>query len=179
MRQLAEACEPTSSDMDKKPESMTNGPAKMELRSFSPLLALDQTNLVKVIRDYHFEGDKSSLRLKIDLRELSVYSTYFNRLLHTFEVLISLTHIGKGSFSKPHVEAPLDKSVLESLVIIFPTPHEGGVLSLRSHTSHHEWSFDPSPEISDITHKPSIGYVVLLKDVEHEVAPVTLVIASH
>jgi hypothetical protein len=58
-----------------------------------------------------------------------------------------------------------------SLVIIFPTPHDGGVMSLRSPTSH-EWSIDPSPETSDITHKPSIGYVVLLKDVEHEVAPV-------
>jgi hypothetical protein len=60
-----------------------------------------------------------------------------------------------------------------SLVITFPTPHEGGALSLRSRTSHQEWSFDPSPETSDITHKPSIGYAVLLKDVEYEVAPVT------
>ena len=63
--------------------------------------------------------------------------------------------------------------MIGSLVIIFPTPHEGGILSLRSRTSHHERSFDPSPETSDITHKLSIGYVVLLKDVEHEVAPVT------
>ena len=62
--------------------------------------------------------------------------------------------------------------MLGSLVIIFPTPHKGGVLSTRSRTGH-EWSFDPSPETSDITDKPSIGYVVLLKDVEHEVAPVT------
>jgi hypothetical protein len=58
-----------------------------------------------------------------------------------------------------------------SLVIIFPTPHEGGVVSLKSRTSHHERSFDYSPDTS--THKPSIGYVVLLKDVEYEVAPVT------
>jgi hypothetical protein len=62
--------------------------------------------------------------------------------------------------------------MLGSLVIIFLTPHKGGVLSIRSRTSH-EWSFDSSPETSDITHKPSIGYVVLLKDVEHKVAPVT------
>jgi hypothetical protein len=62
--------------------------------------------------------------------------------------------------------------MLGSLVIIFPTPHKGGVMSLRSRTSH-ECSFDPSPETSDITLNPSIGYVVLFKDVEHEVAPVT------
>ena len=45
-------------------------------------------------------------------------------------------------------------------------------MSLRSRTSH-ECSFDPSPETSDTTHNPSIGYVVLFKDVEHEVAPIT------
>ena len=61
-----------------------------------------------------------------------------------------------------------------SLVIIFPTPHEGGVMSIRSRTGH-KWSasFDPSPETSNTTRTPSIGYVVLLNDVKHEVAPVT------
>jgi hypothetical protein len=173
LEQLAQACEPTSSDMNKK--AMKDEPAKMDLESFAPLLVPGQTNLVKVIRDYHFEGDKSSQRLWIDLRELNVYSTHFHCSLHTFEAqqsLKSLTHIGKGSFCEPRVEAPPDKSMFGSLVIIFPTPHEGGVMSLRSRTSH-KWSFDPSPETSDITHRPSIGYVVLLKDVEHEVAPVT------
>jgi hypothetical protein len=172
LEQLAEACEPTSSDMNKK--AMMDGPAKMDPGSFALPLVPVQTNLVKVIRDYHLEGDKSNQKLKIDLRELNVYSTHFHRSLHTFEAqqtLKSLTHIGKGSFSKPRVEAPPDKCMLGSLVIIFPTPHKGGVLSLRSRTGH-EWSFDPSPETSDITHKPSIGYVVLFKDVEHEVAPV-------
>ena len=153
---------------------MVDGPAKMDLGSFAPLIVPVQTNLARVIRDYHFEGDKSSQRLKIDLRELNVYSTHFHRSLHAFEAqqtLKSLTHVGKGSFSRPRVEAPPDKSMIGSLVIIFPTPHEGGVMNLRSGASH-EWCFDPSPETSN-THTPSIGYVVLFKDVEHEVAPVT------
>jgi hypothetical protein len=156
-------------------KARTDGPAKMDLGSFAPLLVPVQTNLTKVIRDYHLEGDKSSQRLKMDLRELNVYSTHFYRSSHTFEAqqtLKSLTHIGKGSFYKPRVEAPPDKSMLGSLVIIFPTPHKGGVLSLRSRTGH-ECSFDPSPETLDITHHPSIGYAVLFKDVEHEVAPIT------
>ena len=63
-------------------KSMTNGPAKMDLGLFAPLLVPAQTNLVKVIRDYHFEGDKSIQRLKIDLRELNLYSTHFRRSLH-------------------------------------------------------------------------------------------------
>ena len=160
----------------KNKKVVTDGPAKMDLGSFAPLLVPSQTKLLKIIRDYHFEGDKSSQGLGIDLRELNVYSTYIKRSMSTFEaqVLMSLTHIGNGSFSKPRVEALPDKRMLGSLVIVFPTPHEGGVLSLRSRTSgHDERSFDPSPETSDITRKPSIGYVVLLKDVEHEVAPVT------
>jgi hypothetical protein len=52
----------------------------MDLGFFAPLLVPGQTNLVKVIRDYHFEGDKSSQRLRIDLRELSVYSMHFHSL---------------------------------------------------------------------------------------------------
>ena len=77
LEQLAEACEPTSSDMNKK--AMMDGPAKMDPGSFAPLLVPGQTSLVKVIRDYQFEGDKSSQRLKIDLRELNVYSTHLHR----------------------------------------------------------------------------------------------------
>jgi hypothetical protein len=77
LEQLVEACEPTSSDTNKK--AMTDEPAKMDPGSFAPLLVPVQTNLVKVIRDYQFEGDKSSQRLKIDLRELKVYSTHLHR----------------------------------------------------------------------------------------------------
>ena len=47
-------------------------------------------------------------------------------------------------------------------------------MSIRSRTGHEcSSSFDPSPETSNTTRTPSIGYVVLLHDVEHEVAPVT------
>jgi len=60
--------------------------------------------------------------------------------------------------------------MLGSLVIIFPTPHEGGSLLVRQ--GGQEWSFDPGRELTT-AHTPTIGYVALLNDVEHEVAPVT------
>jgi len=180
LEQLTQACEPTYFDVIKKAKTKKvkmNGPGKMDSGSFSPLLVPVQTNLMKIIRDYHFEGDKSRQTLKIELRELNVYSTHFHSSLSTFEAqqtLRSLTHVGKGSFSKLRAEALPNKNMLGSLVIIFPTPHEGGVMSLKSRAGHKR-SFDPSPETSepDITHIPSIGYVVLFKDVEHEVAPIT------
>src|SRR5258708_5128997 len=56
-----------------------------------------------------------------------------------------------------------------SLVIFFPTPHEGGPLLLRHRG--HEWTFDSGQELAAEC-KPSIGYVAFFSDMEHEVTPV-------
>src|SRR5713226_3732613 len=56
-----------------------------------------------------------------------------------------------------------------SLVIVFPTPHEGGALLLRHRG--HEWSFNSGQELA-AEHQPTIGYVAFFSDIEHEVAPV-------
>ena len=60
--------------------------------------------------------------------------------------------------------------MLGSLVIIFPAPHDGGVISLRS--CNHEWTFDRNREMAAAAHTPSVGYIVSLKNIEHEVAPI-------
>jgi hypothetical protein len=57
-----------------------------------------------------------------------------------------------------------------SLVVVFPTPHEGGALFLRHHG--HEWIFDSGQALAAVG-QPTIGYVAFFSDVEHEVAPVT------
>lgn len=56
-----------------------------------------------------------------------------------------------------------------SLVIVFPTPHEGGALFLRHRGN--EWAFDSGRELAAVR-QPSIGYVAFFSDIEHEVAPV-------
>jgi hypothetical protein len=56
-----------------------------------------------------------------------------------------------------------------SLVVVFPTPHEGGALFLRHHG--HEWIFDSAQALAAVG-QPAIGYVAFFSDVEHEVAPV-------
>jgi hypothetical protein len=66
--------------------------------------------------------------------------------------------------------------MIGSLVIVFPTPHEGGALLARHRGQ--EWSFDPSSSAIAIAENvrpdtTKISYVVLLNDVEHEVMPVT------
>jgi hypothetical protein len=56
-----------------------------------------------------------------------------------------------------------------SLVIVFPTPHEGG--ALRLYHRGQEWIFDSDQALA-AKGKPSIGYVAFFSDIEHEVAPV-------
>jgi hypothetical protein len=56
-----------------------------------------------------------------------------------------------------------------SLVIVFPTPHEGGALLLRHRG--HEWTFDSGQELA-AERQPTIGYVAFFSDIEHEVTPV-------
>jgi len=56
-----------------------------------------------------------------------------------------------------------------SLVVVFPTPHEGGALILRHRGQ--EWTFDSGRGLASVR-EPSIGYVAFFSDVEHEVAPV-------
>lgn len=60
-----------------------------------------------------------------------------------------------------------------SLVIVFPTPHEGGALVLREHKGEksQEWTFDPAALLVQAA-RPSIAYVAFYSDIEHEVMPV-------
>jgi hypothetical protein len=58
-----------------------------------------------------------------------------------------------------------------SLVVVFPTPHEGGALLVRH--GDQEWTLDPDLELTSANARtPMFGFVALLKGVEHEVAPV-------
>lgn len=56
-----------------------------------------------------------------------------------------------------------------SLVIVYPTPHEGGELVLRHEGK--EWTFD-SARITAKQREPSLAYIAFYSDVEHEVLEV-------
>ncbi|KAI0248321.1 hypothetical protein BJV78DRAFT_1237540, partial [Lactifluus subvellereus] len=57
-----------------------------------------------------------------------------------------------------------------SLVVVFPTPHEGGTLLLRHRGQ--EWIFD-SASVLATAQPSSVAYAVFFSDIEHEVVPVT------
>ena len=84
-------------------------------------------------------------------------------------------NLGKDAFFKAHVDTPRSELMFGSLVIVFPTAHEGGALKLRA-AGHHEgemleWTFESSALLAQ-QDKPSIAYVAFFSDVEHEVMPV-------
>ncbi|KAI0747534.1 hypothetical protein C8Q74DRAFT_1452974 [Fomes fomentarius] len=96
--------------------------------------------------------------------------------------LYKLNIYGPGSFFKPHVDTPRSELQFGSLVIVFPTAHEGGALKIRyaqdpeeeeleEPDERAEWTFDSSSLLAACT-RPSIAYVAFFSDVEHEVLPV-------
>jgi hypothetical protein len=60
-----------------------------------------------------------------------------------------------------------------TLIIVFPTPHEGGAFLIRYKDQ--EWRLDPGKELatSPRSSVTEVGYAAFYSDVEHEVMPVT------
>ncbi len=168
LEQLAEACEPASFGVNEKEvlDETYHKAGKMDPERFASLLDPVRTNLMKIIRDSLLEGTQATDYITVELHKLNVYSTH-----SIFIRQQKLTHKpGKGSFFKAHIDTPRGEKMFGSLVVVFPTPHEGGALFLRHRG--HEWMFDSGRELA-AERQQSIGYVAFFSDVEHEVASIT------
>ena len=77
---------------------------------------------------------------------------------------------GEGAFFKPHQDTPRGPDMFGSLVVVMPTPHEGGQLVLRHNDE--EWTFDAAALLSGKAPN-TLAYIAFFSDVEHEVLPVT------
>jgi hypothetical protein len=75
-----------------------------------------------------------------------------------------------GSLFKSYVDTPPRENKFGSLVVAFPTSHEGGVLLFRHDGQ--EWTFDFSTALSAAP-STSIAYAAFFGNVEHEILPVT------
>ncbi|KAG5642982.1 hypothetical protein DXG03_001798 [Asterophora parasitica] len=85
--------------------------------------------------------------------------------------LYKLNVYGKGSFFfKSHKDTPRGDAMFGSLVVVFPTAHEGGALVLQHDNK--EWTFD-SAALTKAEEEPSVAYIAFYSDVDHEVTPVT------
>ncbi|KAI0823255.1 hypothetical protein BC628DRAFT_601435 [Trametes gibbosa] len=158
LQHLAEACNPATfgrGQQDVHDETYRKA-GKLDTSEFMLGLPLDNVGLLDIIRtELLLEGRTGTTRdlVRAELYKLNVY--------------------GPQSFFKPHVDTPRSELMFGSLVIVFPTPHEGGALVLREHKGEQsqEWTFDPATLLAEAT-RPSLAYVAFYSDVEHEVMPV-------
>ncbi|KAK7682335.1 hypothetical protein QCA50_014540 [Cerrena zonata] len=148
---LAEACDVATfgvNQQDVLDESYRKA-GKLDSKFFSPKFNFDGSGLRDIIRNDLLEGTKAEQNIRAELYKLNVY--------------------GPGSFFKSHKDTPRSETMFGSLVLIYPTVHEGGALTLRDCDK--EWSFDSAQAVKD-TNDPEIGYVIFYSDVEHEVTEV-------
>ncbi|KAJ7760682.1 hypothetical protein DFH07DRAFT_1059997 [Mycena maculata] len=84
--------------------------------------------------------------------------------------LYKLNVYGTGSFFKAHKDTPRGETMIGSLVVVFPTAHTGGALTLEHGGK--SWTFDSAAELSSSAATPALAYVAFYSDVTHAVQPV-------
>ncbi|KAF9648975.1 hypothetical protein BDM02DRAFT_3167372 [Thelephora ganbajun] len=149
---LTAACDPATfgrGNEDVYDESYRKA-VKMDASNFSVQLDLAGSGLIRTIEDQLLQGEAEKMRIRAELYKLNVHD--------------------KGSFFKTHRDTPRGTDMLGSLVITYPTPHEGGELALRH--KDREWKFDAN-SLTVTQPSPSLAYVAFYSDIEHEVLEVT------
>ncbi|TFK66432.1 hypothetical protein BDN72DRAFT_823423 [Pluteus cervinus] len=122
---------------------------KMDVENFAINFDLHAFGIIDAIRKELLEGPNPEKVIKAELYKLNVYD--------------------EGSFFKAHKDTPRSENMFGSLVISFPTPHQGGKLLLRHDGE--EWAFD-SADILSKYEAPFAAWIAFYSDVEHEVTPV-------
>ena len=131
------------------------------------MLDVKAVGLVDLISERLLGASQRDKAIRPELYNLNVYGKNY---VHSTLIQIIYHWIGEGSFFKAHVDTPRSENMFGSLVVFYPTAHEGGSLLMRKQDE--QWSFDSAKVLAK--HKdPHLGYVALYSDVEHEVSPVT------
>ncbi|KAF8636135.1 hypothetical protein AX17_003767 [Amanita inopinata Kibby_2008] len=152
LKHLADACDPATfgrGHEDVYDESYRKA-GKLGSEAFRPTFDPTNLGLIHVLRQTLLRGLQAERHIRAELYNINVY--------------------GEGSFFKAHKDTPRGEQMFGSLVIFYPTPHEGGALIMRKDGK--EWMFDSAKELAE-HNEPHVGYVALYSDVEHEVALVT------
>ncbi|KAF8880038.1 hypothetical protein BD779DRAFT_1612810 [Infundibulicybe gibba] len=148
---LADACEPATfgrNQADVLDESYRKA-RKMDNDKFFTKFTPDTYQLLERIGAQLLDGAVQQRGIRAEPYKLNVY--------------------GKDSFFKSHKDTPRGSNMFASLVVIFPTQHEGGALLLRHRGE--EWSFDSATAVTR-SNEPCFAYIAFYSDVEHEVSVV-------
>ncbi|KAF9038621.1 hypothetical protein BJ165DRAFT_1614141 [Panaeolus papilionaceus] len=185
LQSLTSACQPASFGLNgqKIIDPTYRKAYKLDASHFATQFSPEAYGILDILTRDFFNGDMHpGLGIRLQMYKLNVY--------------------GPGSFFKPHVDTPQGSEMFGSLVVVLPTPHEGGNLIIR-HTDQ-EWTIDAatavsrgveniiettssdstSPEASAsqtavLNKDPSkeknpirVAFAAFYSDVEHEVTPV-------
>ncbi|KAF5332447.1 hypothetical protein D9611_005223 [Ephemerocybe angulata] len=126
---------------------------KLDTSRFSAQFNVVKSGLLDVVHDELLRYNDSSLKIDAQLYKLNVY--------------------GPGSHFKSHLDTPRSDKMFGSLVIILPTIHSGGDLTLRFKET--SWTFESSKLLSSKGSPeapPSLAWVAFYSDIEHEVSVV-------
>ncbi|KAJ7106283.1 hypothetical protein C8R44DRAFT_542907, partial [Mycena epipterygia] len=121
-------------------------------RKFSPFLDVAASGLLESITPYILDGNNAEGNqvLKAEISKLNVY--------------------GPGSLLTTHKETPRREITIGSLVVIFPTAHTGGGLTLEHGDT--AWTFDAAATHLSTGTTPALAYVAFHNDVKHAIGPV-------
>ncbi|KZT24045.1 hypothetical protein NEOLEDRAFT_1210256, partial [Neolentinus lepideus HHB14362 ss-1] len=123
LKALAQTCTPATfgrHNEDVLDESYRKA-GKLDTSDFSVnFVPLHSEDLARVLRESLLEGHDTSRSIKAELYKLNIY--------------------GPGAFFKAHKDTPRAENMFGSLVVVYPTPHEGGALILCHRGK--EWEFD-------------------------------------
>ncbi|KAH9923769.1 uncharacterized protein BXZ73DRAFT_79453 [Epithele typhae] len=148
--ELAAACQPAKFGRNNETvlDETYRKAGKMDKEDFLMRFDATESGLLRVVHATLLASVKELTSIRAELYKLNVY--------------------GEGEFFKAHADTPLGTNMVGSLVLCFPTAHEGGALFLRHGGK--EWTFDANALLDGRT--DALAYVAFFSDVEHEVAPV-------
>ncbi|KZV92873.1 hypothetical protein EXIGLDRAFT_836130 [Exidia glandulosa HHB12029] len=151
LQKLAAACDAATFGMDQKDvlDESYRKAGKLDRKDFGLNIDIVTSGLLQAVHTALFSWEDQPRSIAAELYKLNVY--------------------GPGSFFKAHKDTPRGDDMFGSLVLNFPTKHEGGALVLRHDGREH--IHDASA--AAYTSGDQVSWIAFYSDVEHEVLPVT------
>ncbi|KAJ7190584.1 hypothetical protein GGX14DRAFT_407921 [Mycena pura] len=155
---LAASCQQATFGVDQKDvlDETYRKAGKLDTQKFATRFDVAASGLLDAISPDLLDGQKADdgKVIRAEMYKLNVY--------------------GPGSFFKAHKDTPRGDNMIGSLVVVLPTAHEGGVLTL-SHGDH-SYAFDAAAELTahggGSTPGSAVAYSAFFSDVVHTVEEV-------
>ncbi|KAF7326250.1 Fe2OG dioxygenase domain-containing protein [Mycena kentingensis (nom. inval.)] len=174
---LATACSPATFGVDAKDvlDERYRKAGKMDCSQFAASLDIGTLQLLEIISPHLLDGQSSAAEdPQLDSPDYDSEGEEKEKELVVKEEktlraeLYKLNVYGPGSFFKEHKDTPRSEDMIGSLVLVYPTAHKGGALTL-SHDGA-AFKFDSATELAET--KNALAYVAFFSDVTHAVEEV-------